>query len=176
MDLVLNGKAYQLKRADEKDLDQVLQLLVQAAKWLKTKGTTQWNYYITNLEGNIEEVRESIISNSTYLLLDKKTVVASITLEEEPNDWDCDIWGEEAHNDCSVYLHRLVVNRDYSGSEIGKQLVDWAKEFVKSIGKRYIRFDCLGDNEGLNVYYQRHYKLKGIANIYGKHSKYELLV
>ncbi|MFC4556763.1 GNAT family N-acetyltransferase [Virgibacillus kekensis] len=174
MELRDGTDVFQLRQANREDLDRILELLVQAAEWLQTKKTTQWDYYLTNLEDNTKEVQESIKNSGTYLVEHEGKAIATITLEDSPNDWDTDIWGEDIHDDGVVYLHRIVVHRDYAGRGIGKQLIDWAKKFVRDGGGKYIRFDCLGDNEGLNTYYQRHYPLKGIANIYGKHCKYEL--
>ncbi|WP_421378472.1 GNAT family N-acetyltransferase [Bacillus salacetis] len=174
MNLHINGQVFTLKKAGDGDMDKVISLLVDAARWLKTKGTTQWDYYITDLEGNLDEIIESITKRSTYLLQEDAKAVATFTLEEDPNEWDMDVWGEDAsQNDC-VYLHRLVVNREYAGRGIGDALMEWAKEDVSRRGKKYIRFDCLNNNEGLNHYYQRQYRLKGVANIYGKHSLYEI--
>jgi GNAT superfamily N-acetyltransferase len=174
MILQIKDQEFTLRVAREDDLQKVLTLLVEAADWLQTKGTTQWDYYLTDLEGNKEEVLESIKKQNTYLLVDDGQAVATLTLEDEPSEWDSDIWGEEASQENVIYLHRLVVNRKYSGGGIGDALIDWAKEDVRNRGKNYIRFDCLNNNVGLNNYYQRHYRLKEIANIYGKHSKYEI--
>jgi GNAT superfamily N-acetyltransferase len=174
MYLHVNDQVFTLRKAKEEDVKKVLSLLVGAAEWLQSKGTTQWDYYITDLEGNTDEVIESIYKQNTYLLENDSESIATITLEDNPNDWDRDVWGEEADQKDVAYLHRLVVNRSFAGQGIGDALMEWAKEDVSHRGKNYIRFDCLNSNEGLNNYYQRHYHLKGVANIYGKHSKYEI--
>lgn len=175
MELNINHEKYELKLAKTEDLNQVLQLLVNAAEWLQMKGTTQWDYYITDLDGNSQEVLDSIEGGDTYLLEKEGVAVASITLENKPNEWDRDIWGSEADQENILYLHRLVVHRHYKGKEIGEALLEWAEDFAKSRGIQCIRFDCLASNVGLNRYYQKRYKKKGIANIYGQHSKYEIL-
>jgi GNAT superfamily N-acetyltransferase len=176
LQLTIGQEVYALKRANLGDLNKVLGLLVNAAVWLKTKGTTQWDYYIRNLEGNTQEVLDSIENGATYILLQGEVPVASITLEDKPNEWDRDIWGKDAEHESVVYLHRLVVHRDYAGKNVGTSILEWAEEYVKTSGKSLIRFDCLASNEGLNNYYQKRYELKEIANIYGKHCKYEVLV
>lgn len=176
MELHVADKVFNLRVATENELGQVLELLVGAAQWLQTKATTQWDYYMTDLEGNTKEVLDSIEKRNTYILEQDGEAAASVTLEGEPSEWDCDIWGEEAGQSDAVYLHRLVVNRKFAGTGIGEALMDWAKKQVRDQGKKCIRFDCLSSNEGLNRYYQRYHELKGIANIYGRHSKYEIQV
>jgi GNAT superfamily N-acetyltransferase len=176
MKLSIDEEVFELKQAKSEDLHKVLDLLVQAAEWLQTKNTTQWEYYITNLEKNTQEVIDSIMNGSTYILEKGDHIVASITLEHSANEWDMDIWGQNASEGDAVYLHRLVVHREYAGKSIGSYLMGWAEEYVKTTEKSCIRFDCLANNEGLNNYYQRRYELKEIVNIYGKHCKYEILV
>ncbi|RIW37279.1 GNAT family N-acetyltransferase [Bacillus salacetis] len=165
-----------IRNAEEQDLNKLLLLLEEAAGWLHTKGTTQWDYYLSDLEGNTDEVADSIKRRSTYVVETEGEIAASVTLEDMPGDWDRDIWGEEADQGEVIYLHRLVVKRKYAGLGIGDALIDWAKKETRQRGKSILRFDCLNKNEGLNSYYQRHYDLKGIADIYGKHSKYEIHV
>ncbi|WP_456274587.1 GNAT family N-acetyltransferase [Bacillus sp. AK031] len=176
MQVQAGKQLFSLRKAAEKDLDQVLQLLVGAAEWLQTKDTSQWDYYISDLEGNTEEVLESIQRQNTYILEKDGESAASVTLENHPNEWDCEIWAEEAERKDVIYLHRLVVKRSLSGNGVGNALMEWAKEEARRRDKKYIHFDCLASNKGLNNYYQRHYQLKGIANIYGQHSKYEIPV
>ncbi|MDX8361492.1 GNAT family N-acetyltransferase [Cytobacillus sp. IB215316] len=176
MELYADGGTFHLKSAKEKDLQVVLQLLIQAATWLQTKGTTQWDYYLTHLEENTQEILDSILKGNTYILLKENKAIATITLEDQPTEWDTDIWGQARNNNNIVYLHRIVVHREYAGKQIGEKLIEWAVQLVKGQGKQYIRFDCLRSNKGLNTYYQRKYELKGIANIYGEHCKYEIVV
>ncbi|WP_194841287.1 GNAT family N-acetyltransferase [Salinibacillus xinjiangensis] len=174
MDIQMNQEWYQLVQVQKRDLQDVLELLVQAAKWLQTKNTTQWDYYIKDLEGNTQEVLDSIENNSTFLLRKNGRAIATITLENTPNDWDCEMWEEAVKDEGVVYLHRIVIHREYAGQKLGEQLIDWAKDYMREQGGRYIRFDCLGTNEGLNRYYQKHYEFKGVVNKYSKHCKYEI--
>jgi GNAT superfamily N-acetyltransferase len=176
MAFLLEEQGVSIRVAEENDLKKVLDLLVNAAEWLKTKGTTQWDYYLTDLEGNSDEINESIKRRNTYLFEKEGESVASITLEDKPGEWDMDIWGGEAAQENVIYLHRILVNRNYAGLEIGDALMEWAKKNARQHGKSSIRFDCLNSNKGLNHYYQRHYALKGISEIYGKHSKYEIIL
>ncbi|QTN00702.1 GNAT family N-acetyltransferase [Sediminibacillus dalangtanensis] len=162
------------RKAETSDLNGVLSLLQQAGRWLQTKNTTQWDYYVTDLQGNTAEVKDSIDNHHTYVLESDGQAIASITLEDSPSEWDFSIWGEEAGEAPAFYLHRMVVHRDYAGKEIGGRMIEWAREVAKEKEKKCIRFDCLASNSGLNHYYQKRYRRVGIANVYGQHSKYEI--
>ena len=162
-----------IRQAEKEDVEKVMELLVNAAGWLHTKGLKQWGYYLTDLNGNKEEILASIENKSTYIVEHDGGVIATLTLESVPNDWDVDIWGEEAGDDV-VYLHRLAVQRDFAGKGIGASLLDWAETVTRTSGKKSIRFDCTADNEGLNRYYQKRYPLKEVIDIHGRHCKYEV--
>ncbi|GAA0323919.1 GNAT family N-acetyltransferase [Bacillus carboniphilus] len=174
MEIHNNDEVFHIKLAKEDDLQIVLDLVVNAAEWLQSKNTTQWEYYLTNLEENTPEIFDSI--HNTYILMKDNIPVASVTLETSPNEWDRDIWGDEANEEGVIYLHRLVVHRNYAGVGLGTKLLEWSERFCAEKGNKAIRFDCLASNKGLNDFYQRRYKLKDIANIYGQHSKYEVML
>jgi GNAT superfamily N-acetyltransferase len=174
--LKVGEDCYTIVKADVSDINTVLKLLVHAAKWLQTKNTSQWDYYLTDLEGNTEEVRESIMEENTFLIYCEEQAIATITLEGTPNEWDRDIWQDEVEEQNVMYIHRIVVHRDYSGKRIGSNLLKWAEDKARVAGKKKVRFDCLHNNKNLNNYYKQYYSLKGIARIYGKHSKFEKIL
>jgi RimJ/RimL family protein N-acetyltransferase len=74
--------------------------------------------------------------------------VFSITYNDE------DIWFEK-DNDISIYIHRIAVNPAYRGVGFVPYIIDWAKDYVKNNGRKYIRIDTFSDNEKLIAYYLR---------------------
>nr|WP_239587445.1 GNAT family N-acetyltransferase [Bacillus pakistanensis] len=118
---------------------------------------------------------DSIKNGNTYIFYIDDRAVASVTLENKPNEWDIGIWGHESEQDDVMYLHRLVTHRDYKGSGIGEKILQWSENYAKENGSSLLRFDCLHSNKGLNTFYQSKYKLKDVAVHYGcQHSKYEI--
>lgn len=174
--VVIQGESYQLRQARPQHLLDILSLLLDASKWLETKGTTQWDYYRKDLEGNAQEVVDSMEKGNTFVLEKEDDVIASLTLEPEASEFDIDLWGEEAKAQGATYLHRLVVLREHAGKGIGAGLMKWAEQYVKDAGKTKLRFDCLAENEGLNAYYQKQYDLKRKVDAYGGHCIYEVSV
>jgi GNAT superfamily N-acetyltransferase len=175
MRFILDEEVYEITQAKNEDLRKVLNLLVNAATWLKTKRTKQWSYYLTELDGNEEEILHSIKNGATYLVEKEGQHISTLTLEKNPSGWDLDLWGENARDDV-VYLHRLVVHRNHAGKGIGSALLDWVEKEAQEAGKKIIRFDCIASNEGLNHYYQKRYPLKEVVDIHGRHSKYEIIL
>ncbi len=173
MNVYVGENVLQVKRASMEDMNTVLKLLVNAAEWIQTKETTQWDYYLNDLEGSTQEVKDSIQNGSTFLFYKNEQPIATVTLESTPSEWDIDMWEDEV-DDPVVYLHRVVVDREYAGNGLGNQILDWSENFVREKGMEKMRFDCLASNERLNAYYQKRYPLKEIKNKYGEHCKYEV--
>ncbi|TLS35466.1 GNAT family N-acetyltransferase [Pseudalkalibacillus caeni] len=169
----LKNTPYTIEIGTEKDMEAILTLLVQAADWLQSKNTDQWSYYLSDLDGNKAEVQESIEKKETYIVKEGSRVIATITLQRTPNDWDMEIWDEEANDEKAIYVHRIVTDRAFAKQNLGDRLLDFAEDYARDNSFSLIRFDCLASNNGLNSYYQKRYNRKEVANIYGAHSKYE---
>jgi hypothetical protein len=59
-------------------------------------------------------------------------------------------------SESAVYVHRLITARDYSGLELGSQLIDWVGlRARREYGARWIRIDVWTTNDALHDYYQR---------------------
>jgi len=52
-------------------------------------------------------------------------------------------------------LHRLIVNRDYAGQELGFAILSWIDNGIQFTGKDRIRLDCIAHNEKLNNFYKQ---------------------
>jgi GNAT superfamily N-acetyltransferase len=165
-----------IKKAGMEELDIILDLLKDASWWLKSKGLQQWDYYLTNMDGNLGEITESLGKGHTYLFLLNNRAAGTFTLETSPNEWDCEIWGDAAAEEGCMYLHRLVVKREWRGEGFGDKCLKWAESFCQQNGYEKLRFDCLHSNEGLNQYYQKRYNLKETVHVHGMHNKYEKII
>lgn len=55
----------------------------------------------------------------------------------------------------AVYVHGLMVHRDFAGKEIGRRLLEWAERRAYTAGKQLVRLDCMAENPELRAYYER---------------------
>jgi GNAT superfamily N-acetyltransferase len=62
------------------------------------------------------------------------------------------IWGER-NADPAVYIHRIVTHKDHHGKNYMQKIIEWAKEYGKKTGKKFVRMDTWGDNPALVGYY-----------------------
>ncbi|MEH6989536.1 GNAT family N-acetyltransferase [Cytobacillus firmus] len=140
---------YDITLATSKDVEQVISLLKEAAGWLKTNEIDQWGFLAEG--GEDEEIKQAILSKSTYVVRKGESLVATFTLYETQSDWDQHIWGQR--NDGAVYLHRLALTSEAIGSGFGKKVLHWLEGHVKEMGITTLRLDCVENNFKLNRFY-----------------------
>ncbi len=90
---------------------------------------------------------------------------------------DKQIWGEKERGD-AVYIHRISTNPAFRGNRFIDIIVQWAKAYAKSLDRKYIRLDTLGNNLALIHYYTSAgfdflgiYKLNDTSNLFAHYQK-----
>jgi predicted GNAT family N-acyltransferase len=54
----------------------------------------------------------------------------------------------------ALYLHRIVLNRDFTGEKLFIKVLEWALEHATNCGKKYVRMDTWADNAKIIDYYK----------------------
>lgn len=131
-------------RPDE--INVVLDLLADAAAWLRARGVDQWPERF-----DASWVMPALERGDTWLAVherqDEDEVVATLVVE-----WEDELCWAGYPADAG-YLHRLAVRR--RGTGLGAQLLRWAEEHAAAEGKRFLRLDCVAWNGPLCAYYER---------------------
>jgi GNAT superfamily N-acetyltransferase len=134
-----------IRLADPSDLPCVAGILADAAAWLNDRGVRQWPEYGFPEGETLGRLRRG----ETYLALLDDIIVGTISLDTSGEPF----WSpEEAES--SLFIHRLAVVRAHAGRGLGKALLDFARCEAKRRGCKWLRLDCVGDNEGLKTYYK----------------------
>lgn len=136
----------QLARPDQ--LDEYLNFLEAVALWLDQRGVKQW------MPGNFHKSRtyyaQSIANGETWLAYAGTDLIGTIrVLDTEPA-----VWPEITPED-GVYIYNLAVSRVCAGQGVGAKLLAWADNLAKRKARRYVRLDCMADNDFLQAYYLR---------------------
>ncbi len=124
------------------DVDEVLDILLEAAYWLQGRGIGQWRPESIRRE----LVWQRVMDGATWLASVGDEVVGTISLHWE----DPLLWGQQPSN--AGYVHGLAVRRAWAGRAIGAQMLAWAAETARAAGKSYLRLDCAADNQALKAY------------------------
>lgn len=141
-----------LRRASAEDFEAVRNLLTEASRWLRRKGTNQWAVPWPDEDGRNENIRRAIGAGRTWIVRDGN--LAAATLTASPNHHE--IWPAETWHEQAVYVRRITVRRTYSGLGLGGQLIDWAGlRASREYGACWIRADVWTTNVGLHDYYRR---------------------
>ena len=124
------------------DINAIFNLYDDAVEFQKTVFNKQWQGFERSLvETEISENRQWKIVTD-----DGIACIFAITFNDPL------IWNEK-DKDPAIYIHRIVTNPQFRGGAYVKEIVKWARQYAKSINKKYIRMDTWGDNEKLRNYY-----------------------
>jgi GNAT superfamily N-acetyltransferase len=131
-----------VRAASPEEIDVVIDMLADAAAWLRARGVEQWPDRFER-----DWVMPAIERGETWLAEEDGEVAGSLVVQ-----WsDPTFWG--GYPEDAGYLHRLVVRRH--GDGLGARLLQWAERHAASRGKRFLRLDCVAWNAPLRAYYER---------------------
>ncbi len=67
---------------------------------------------------------------------------------------DLPIFWKEASPDAGQ-VHKLTLRRTYAGRGPGLVMLEWTATQASVAGKKFLRLDCLADNQRIREYYER---------------------
>lgn len=124
------------------DLDEIFRLYDAAIEFQKKVFDKSWLPFERKfIETEIAEKRHWKI-----LINEEIACIFSIAFSD-PLIW------KERGREPAVYIHRIAVNPGFRGQKFVPKIVDWAKDYAKSLGKKFVRMDTWGDNQKLIDYY-----------------------
>jgi GNAT superfamily N-acetyltransferase len=121
-------------------IDDVLQVLDEAASWLRGRGIEQWP-----LPFEASWVDGALGRGETWLVEVNGQFAATVTL-----DWSDPVWDGVAGN--AAYVHRMAVQRRAAG--LGAVILAWAADVARRHGRDALRLDCVASNARLRAYYE----------------------
>ena len=128
------------------DLGRYLELLEEVANWLETRGIRQWPP--GNFRRSADYYADSITRQEVQLAFLGDDLVGTLrVLLQEPI-----VWPEIVEED-AVYVYNLAVKRAWADRGLGGCMLEWAGGRAASLGRKYVRLDCVSDNPFLRDYY-----------------------
>jgi GNAT superfamily N-acetyltransferase len=133
-------------RAQQDELNAVLEVLEEASRWLLSKGLeTRWSaspVFRQNIKDNIDR-------GEVYVVKGVGGIIGTITLQ-----WsDRKFWGEVPSD--AGYVHKLAIRRSNGGKGLGLRMLQWAETKARTEAKKYLRLDCLASNKTIRQYYEK---------------------
>lgn len=137
---LLGHLAIRPARPGEEDV--VLDLLAEAAAWLRGRGITQWPTRFP-----MSSVHAQIAGGEVLLVGEEPIAILAVA------DEDTELWGADTAP--AYYLSRLAVTRRASGVHLGHHIIDWVAHKAAAHGRQYVRLATARDNPALRRYYER---------------------
>ena len=132
--------------AQFEDLRRYVDLLEGVADWLETRAVKQWPP--GNFRLSADYYSESIRMEEVHLAFVGDELVGTLRLLlREPIVWP------EVVEDDAVYLYNLAVRRTWAGRGLGRHMLEWASDRAASLGREYVRLDCVAESDFLRDYY-----------------------
>jgi GNAT superfamily N-acetyltransferase len=136
----------QIRKAQRAEAQRILEILQSVAIWLETIGPGKlWSassFRLSDIEKRTER-------SEAVVLIDNGKIAACMFVEDSD-----DAFWPEARTGEALYLHKLVVDRQFAGRGFSKILIDWAAEYATSCGKKFLRLDCVPRERLVEVYIQ----------------------
>jgi predicted acetyltransferase len=133
-----------IENSTNRDITEIFRLYKAATDFQKTKYIMHWpKFELSLIEKEIEENRQWKIT------INGQVACIWATTFDDPQIW------EEKNIDPAVYIHRIATNPGFRGQNLVSIIIEWAKGHAKENGKRFVRLDTVGENEGLISHYQK---------------------
>lgn len=142
---------FEIQMASVEDIDVIYNLIKDTAQWIENQDVNQWEYIAAG--GGYDEIKETITKHETFKIVKNGELAGTFSLNYTQTDWDIKLWGQL--NDGAVYLHKLAISRHQIGKGLGRKIIQWAQEYVKSKGIEIFRLDCIADNPKLVNFYTK---------------------
>jgi GNAT superfamily N-acetyltransferase len=140
-----------LRRGVPGDKQTVIDMIDEAATWLRSMGTNQWASPWPDRDARDARVQQGLDDRRTWIAEDAGGPVGTITFRQNANP---KLWSALEQGERAVYVSRLVVSRRSAGQEIGARLINWAGHRARQEwGAQWIRIDVWTTNFALHRYY-----------------------
>lgn len=135
-----------IEKGTVENIPDVLQILKENSEWLASLGIKQWepDYYLVKFNENY--YRNAIEKGHLYVAKLDGNVCGTFVFRDYDATWEDD--------NASYFICNIGVKLELHGNEIGKTMIEYAKNEAKNLGARKVKIDCVSNNEKLNKYFE----------------------
>jgi ribosomal protein S18 acetylase RimI-like enzyme len=134
---------YKIEKANKEDLSLICHLFEEAIAFQKANGYIGWQSY------DREYLKSDIEKGLLFNVMKDNNVIGIFCICFS----DVLIWRVKERGD-ALYLHRIVLDQRFKGEKVFKRVHDWATNFAKASGLKYIRMDTWANNSKIIAYYE----------------------
>lgn len=139
-------------QATPDELSVVLDVLDEAAGWLRERRIKQWPERFGGVDDwRLARIESYVHDGKTWLVRLGGDVAATFTISGADPDY-ADGWPDGP--DTGMYIFRMAVRRRWAGIDLGGRILDWASVRAADEGLSWLRLDCHRENYELQQYYE----------------------
>lgn len=130
--------------AQPNELYLVMEIVAEAAAWLKEQGIDQWPSPPN--EHWQRRMATAIARGEVYTVGIVKNRFGIVRFT-----WSDPYWPDDG---LAGYVHSMAIRSEMHGQKVGEGILFWATLKAQRQGKRFLRLDCLASNGRLRRYYE----------------------
>ena len=158
-----------IRQATPRDTETISSILSEAAQWLIQSGTPMWK----GDELSPPNIANDVAKGLFYVAEFNGEIAGTIKFQLE----DTLFWPDVSQSE-SAYIHRLAVRRRFAGGVISSEMMRWAVERARGLGRRYLRLDCEASRTRLRKVYEqfgfRHHSDRHVGPYFVSRYEYEI--
>jgi hypothetical protein len=149
-------------KAQENDVEDAYNVIVECTHWLNKKGLKQW----VNVYPKIRFAKD-ISDGDVYVFKKAENIFGTVTLyRNHPVYYPNDIY---EHKDNVWYLSRFAISRNNEFRRLGYICMELIEKYALSKEIGYLRLDVTKSNPFLGKYYQEYsYRYVGEAEVFSE--------
>lgn len=134
-----------IEQARPEEAAVVAAVLNEAAQWIAAEGRALWSA----ADVALERIQRDTDAGGYFIARQGGEVAGVVRLDlEDPYFWP------EIASGSSLYVHKLAVRRASAGQGVPLMLLDFARERARSLGRPFLRLDCVADRAPLRALYE----------------------
>lgn len=143
---LLKEKNIIFKKATEEETNDIYQLFLERRIWFAENKIEQWSDTFFH-KFTLEALKDIINTENYFILIKDSNIIAGFELTTDSTYWYDNVTP-------AYYIHKLVTKTNYKN--IGSLIFVICKELARNNKKKFLRLDCLQENEKLNSIYENH--------------------
>jgi GNAT superfamily N-acetyltransferase len=134
-----------VRQAAPSDTREVVDILGEAAGWLKERGMSMWQAEELSPDRIAADVAAGLF------FIGERDGQSACTLRFQLSD---PLFWPDIPEGQSAFIHRLALRRRFSGCGISSAVLRWAAQRAHSLGRSHLRLDCEASRPGLRAIYE----------------------
>lgn len=136
----------QFRKAMDKDVNRIMEIIRQAQEYLKTQGVDQWQ----NNYPNIETIETDIKNGHGYVLLKDNLVIGTVAVSFDGEKTYDNIYnGAWLSNNEYAVIHRMAIDTNYKGLGLASIMIKNIEEMCLNKGIYSIKIDTHQQNTSM---------------------------